>query len=287
MFLLTYRPSGSDVMTKNSWRRILSLEEVEAVARSARAKLGDARARDFGRRGGLARWRNAPVMDSITEKKRKSSDVFHHRKSAVSVMENTPPPGDGNRTVGPISPVMETEPPIIISRGGGAAPARNHDAPTPEDRQSTRLVNVAELPWSQPRVVEITLALDEALNPAIDARPVPVHALTVLEEILHSDAGLTAPPGRAVVVWPRPIGFALSAALPDGSESPAAASGAQSGVPHLLMEKLLMSLAKRCARHRNQNPARPQNYEGNHEKTGASGSFWPQSITNRIARITY
>ena len=61
MFLLTYRPSGSDVMTKNSWRRILSLEEAEAVARSARAKLGDARARDFGRRGGLARWRNAPV----------------------------------------------------------------------------------------------------------------------------------------------------------------------------------------------------------------------------------
>jgi hypothetical protein len=54
LFLLTYRHAGSDYMLKDGWRRIKSFKEAEAVAKAARAKRGDARAREFGRRGGLA-----------------------------------------------------------------------------------------------------------------------------------------------------------------------------------------------------------------------------------------
>jgi hypothetical protein len=54
MYLLTYRPFGSAQYRTNGWRRIGSLEEAERVAKVARAKKADARAREFGRRGGIA-----------------------------------------------------------------------------------------------------------------------------------------------------------------------------------------------------------------------------------------
>jgi hypothetical protein len=55
LFLITYRHAGSDYILKDGWKRIKSLTEAEAVARSARAKRSDARAREFGRKGGLAK----------------------------------------------------------------------------------------------------------------------------------------------------------------------------------------------------------------------------------------
>ena len=54
LFLLTYRPFGSHKYVGNGWRRIGDIEEAEAVANAARAKKADARAREFGRKGGLA-----------------------------------------------------------------------------------------------------------------------------------------------------------------------------------------------------------------------------------------
>ena len=54
LFLLTYRPFGSHKYVGNGWRRIGDIEEAEAVAKAARAKKADARAREFGRKGGLA-----------------------------------------------------------------------------------------------------------------------------------------------------------------------------------------------------------------------------------------
>jgi hypothetical protein len=107
LFLLTYRPSGSDVTIKNGWLRIKTIEEAEAVAKAARSKKGDARARDFGRRGGWARWRKnkSPVMENALS----------------PVMENALKgqiPSDGNHTEGGKSPVMETEPLSRVSQGG-------------------------------------------------------------------------------------------------------------------------------------------------------------------------
>jgi hypothetical protein len=54
LFLLTYRPFGSHKYVGNGWRRIGDMEQAEAVAKAARERTGDTRARKFGRRGGLA-----------------------------------------------------------------------------------------------------------------------------------------------------------------------------------------------------------------------------------------
>jgi hypothetical protein len=54
LFMLTYRPFGSHKYVGNGWRRIGDMEEAEAVATAARSRSADARARDFGRKGGLA-----------------------------------------------------------------------------------------------------------------------------------------------------------------------------------------------------------------------------------------
>ena len=54
LFLLTYRPFGSHKYVGNGWRRIGDLEEAEAIATAARSRTADARARAFGRKGGLA-----------------------------------------------------------------------------------------------------------------------------------------------------------------------------------------------------------------------------------------
>jgi hypothetical protein len=55
LFLLTYRPFGSHKYVGNGWRRIGDIVEAEAVATAARSRRSaDARARDLGRKGGLA-----------------------------------------------------------------------------------------------------------------------------------------------------------------------------------------------------------------------------------------
>jgi hypothetical protein len=115
LFLPTYRPSGSDVVTKNSWRRIKSIEEAEATAKAARERDGDARARDFGRRGGLG----------SQAKKQKSSSG---KPTDVSG-ENPPKSSSGKPTEEAKSPVPENPPLSIVSQGGGPT-RRDTDAPT-------------------------------------------------------------------------------------------------------------------------------------------------------------
>jgi hypothetical protein len=63
LFLLTYRPFGSAKYVINGWRRIGTIDEAEQVAQAARARKADPRARDFGRRGGLARWQKQNPSD--------------------------------------------------------------------------------------------------------------------------------------------------------------------------------------------------------------------------------
>jgi hypothetical protein len=114
LFLLTYRPSGSDVVTKNGWRRILSLEVAEAVAKAARSKEGDARARDFGRKGGMATQakKQNPGSGNPTEVSR----------------ENPPMSSSGKPTVGAKSPVPETVPPLYFP-GEGTPDIEHADEP--------------------------------------------------------------------------------------------------------------------------------------------------------------
>jgi hypothetical protein len=54
LFLITYRHAGSDCVISDGWKRIASLIEAEEIAASARARKSNERAREFGRKGGLA-----------------------------------------------------------------------------------------------------------------------------------------------------------------------------------------------------------------------------------------
>jgi hypothetical protein len=132
LFLLTYRHSGSDVHLENNWRRIKTVDEAETVAKAARAGKADPRAREFGRKGALARWakNKTPVMETALR----------------SMMETTLKPTQ-NRVVEPDFPVMETAPLSIISRGAGTCSKRaTPHASLPE--------LIARLPWSPPRKLQ-------------------------------------------------------------------------------------------------------------------------------------
>jgi len=182
LFLLTYRPSGSDVVTKNSWRRILSLEEAEAVARAARAGKADRRASEFGRLGAKSRWakvKQPPVMETAPTKNRTPVMETVPRP----VMETALKPSDGNRTEGGKSPVMETVPLSIFSRGGGTS-SGGADAPTALHAM------VAKLP--PPRWVRIAPGIGRELNRIIDNlhRQAPMDALTALEGLILSHPSL-------------------------------------------------------------------------------------------------
>lgn len=67
LFLLTYQPNGSAQYVEDGWKRIKTDEEAESVAKAARERKGNMRAREYGRKGGTARWakNKFPVMDSI------------------------------------------------------------------------------------------------------------------------------------------------------------------------------------------------------------------------------
>jgi hypothetical protein len=73
LFLLTYRHAGSDARIENSWRRIKTPKEAEAIAKAARNGKADPRARAFGRKGAWARWakdgrkNRKPVMETIVK----------------------------------------------------------------------------------------------------------------------------------------------------------------------------------------------------------------------------
>jgi hypothetical protein len=75
LFLPTYRPFGSHKSVGNGWRRIGAIEEAEAVAKAARGRSADPRARAFGRKGGLAnRPKNkSPIMETGLKSVRKTN----------------------------------------------------------------------------------------------------------------------------------------------------------------------------------------------------------------------
>jgi len=87
LFLVTYLPAGSNQMVEDGWRRIQTIEEADAVAEAARGKKPDAKASEFGRRGGKAMW----------SKKQKSSDGFCTDVRAETALSLS----DGNCTEGP------------------------------------------------------------------------------------------------------------------------------------------------------------------------------------------
>lgn len=103
LYLLTFRHAGSDKRVEDGWKRIKTMEEAEKTARDARARVSQSRAREFGIKGAVARWKNkSPVMETIP---------------------NPPPngaiPSDGNHTDEAHSPVMESIPPLELGGGGG------------------------------------------------------------------------------------------------------------------------------------------------------------------------
>ena len=74
------------------------------------------------------------------------------------------------------------------------------DGPRANDGKAALHANIAKLPWSPPRWVEITPEIDEALNRVLDGRsrpglPAPADALTELEALILSN---TLPDGPAV-----------------------------------------------------------------------------------------
>jgi hypothetical protein len=104
LFLVTYLPAGSNQVVEDGWRRIQTIEEADALAEAARAKKPDAKASEFGRRGGRAMW----------SKKHKSSDGNCTDVRAETALS----PSDGNCTDGPKKLSAETAPPSKVSRGG-------------------------------------------------------------------------------------------------------------------------------------------------------------------------
>jgi hypothetical protein len=146
LFLLTYRPFGSAKYVGNGWRRIGDIEEAQAVAMAARGRPADARARDFGRRGGLARWKNHNSCSGKTQAKKQNPG--YGNRTDVST-EN--PPKNGAFQYGKPTDrgqILSTETvPPLESPGGGPPPATR--PATPDD--ATLPPSLARLPWLPPR----------------------------------------------------------------------------------------------------------------------------------------
>jgi hypothetical protein len=102
LFLLTYQPNGSAQYIEDGWKRIKTDEEAESVAKAAREHKGNMRAREYGRKGGTARWakNKFPVMDSIPR----------------PVMDSIPQSAQ-NDVLDAKFPVMDSIPVSRISRG--------------------------------------------------------------------------------------------------------------------------------------------------------------------------
>lgn len=130
LYLLTYRHAGSDKRIEDGWKRIKTMDEAEAIAKSARARVSDSRARELGIKGAEARWKNKSPATEIVAKPPSKEPIPGHRTS-------------GHRAK---YPATETVAPLEYHGGGGgrgmatapAAPA----AP-------------ARLPWNKPVVIEL------------------------------------------------------------------------------------------------------------------------------------
>jgi hypothetical protein len=117
MFLITYQPNGSAQYLDDGWKRIKTDEEADSVAKAARERKGNMKAREYGRKGAAARWakNKIPVMESIPR----------------PVMDSIPQ--NAQKGVLDVNlPVMDSIPPSRVSPG--SAP------------------NLEALPWSVPRL---------------------------------------------------------------------------------------------------------------------------------------
>jgi hypothetical protein len=153
-FLLTSRPANKGVDPLHKWRRFKTMEEAECAAESARKLSGEKK--------------KPPVWKTHQKPVRKT-----HYNGEKASAENAPLAGAENA-------------PLSISREG-----------TPDIGMADRHLDpqqamVAKLPWSSPRVVEITDELDRKLNRIIDSsrssRRTPADALKALEGLLLSNA---------------------------------------------------------------------------------------------------
>ena len=94
---------------------------------------------------------------------------------------------------GTLRPVLGGEP---VANDGTlliyqSARSPREDGPRTNDGEAAQHANIANLPWSSPRWVEITPEIDEALNRVLDGRsrlglPAPVDALTEIEGLILS-----------------------------------------------------------------------------------------------------
>jgi hypothetical protein len=102
MYLITYQHAGSAQYVEDNWKRIKTDEEAEAIAKAARKRKGNVRARELGRRRAVARWaKNAnPVTQSVPS----------------PVTQSVPKSGQ-NGALDVVFPVAQSVPPSRISRG--------------------------------------------------------------------------------------------------------------------------------------------------------------------------
>jgi hypothetical protein len=135
MYLITYQHAGSAQYLEDNWKRIKSDEEAEALAKAARKRKGNLRARELGRKGAAAaaasrRAKNAiPVPQSVP----------------TPVSQSVPQTGQ-NGTFGAAFPVPQSVPLSRISRGR----AIDADDET-RGTKATYLDELATLPWCAPR----------------------------------------------------------------------------------------------------------------------------------------
>jgi hypothetical protein len=121
MYLLTYRHAGSNRVVEDGWRRILSLDEAERLAQAARARKADARAREFGQRGG-----RAAAAAAIARKK-----ILGVENDTDAGVENDTDPVSKTALKGSKFPVPKMTPLSRVSLGSGCEPAIDALRPEP------------------------------------------------------------------------------------------------------------------------------------------------------------
>jgi hypothetical protein len=120
-YLLTYRHAGSDKRIEDGWKRIKTMEEAETIGKSARARVSDSRAREFGIKGAGAHWKNkSPATETVAKPPSKES-IPGHRNSghgAQSPATDSVAPleyrGGGGRQGHGMAPAVPAEPPKIL-----------------------------------------------------------------------------------------------------------------------------------------------------------------------------
>jgi hypothetical protein len=97
-FLITYQHNGSAQYLEDGWKRIKTDEEAEAIAKAARKRKGNLRARELGRKGAAA---------AAARRAKNANPVPQSEPSPVPQSE---PRNAQNGTFGITSPVPQSEP---------------------------------------------------------------------------------------------------------------------------------------------------------------------------------